>query len=129
MFTIQDTQGHSLTLKASQIMRRRKWRLQNLPLVDKPPYCLDLGLETHEVEVTVHMYESQYKIWKKFTSPIEVVSSTYPDLPATGDASPMFPGWSQNKAWYRIEQERSTRKGGWVKRYEVVMVLMRDYWK
>lgn len=110
-------------------MKRRKWRLQNLPLVNMPPFCLDLGLETFEVEVTVHMYEPQYKIWEQFTNPVEVVSSTYPDLPATGAASAMYPGWKQGQAWYRIEQERSTRKGGWVARYEVVMVLLRDFWK
>jgi len=111
-FTLTDG-TNTVELKARNIMRRKKWRLQNIPLMQQNPYCFDLGLETDEVEVVCYLDQSTYDTLMVMTNPVEVQNSSYPELP-------------NDK--YRMEKVQANRKAGWVKWRECTLTLLRDYW-
>lgn len=112
--TIDDGVHTALTLTASNLMKRRKFRLQNVPLLQMNPFCFDLGLETDEVECAAWLTtDEDYDKLEVLKNPVKVTSSTYPEV---------------DIGIYRFEKAQAVRKAGQLKLRECTLTLMRDYW-
>ena len=111
---LDDGVNEAVTLKAAQLMKRKKWRLQNIPLMQMDPYCFDMGLETDEVEVVVWVKQQEdYEKLEKLRNPVKATSSNYPEVV---------------EGWYRMEKVQVTRKAAYVNWREGVFTLLRDFW-
>ena len=101
-------------LKLNALMRRKKWRMINIPLMNNSPFCFDLGLEMYEVEITCWLWTIvDMTKFDALVSPVQVTASTYSQIPV---------------GWYRIEQNRIERKGGQVHHGIGTMTMIRDYY-
>lgn len=136
---IVDTHGHSLTgIKCRDITRRVKNRVTNIPLFGEPPYSIDRGVETHEIQCVFWIKDTSangvvIKEFMSFRNPIEVQTSTYHEIESTADyGAPgwlLFPTSTQDKAWYKMEVGQTKRAKGQKYVWEISVTLLRDYWE
>ena len=104
----------SWTFYAKRITIEERWRQKNIPLVNKDPYVIDLGMEEKSVEVLATVYSQQeLNTFYTLRNPVEVVSSDYPEIEI---------------GWWRLYERRSDRRPGWVNTWEVRFRMRRDYY-
>lgn len=103
----------SVEFKATQVFKRKKWRVQNIPLVAENPYCFDLGLELSEAEVIMWMNEADFLLLDALVNPVQVTASSYPEV-STG--------------WYRFEKVQAVRKAAYVTQRECTITMIRDFY-